>query len=57
MLIKSNVLFGLTFGGFHGFRDEPSTGLVSLVKHVGGAFQAVSLLQHNEHHPLLLFHI
>lgn len=57
MLIKSNVLFGLTSGSLHGFRDEPSTGLVSLVKHISGAFQAVSLLQHSEHHPLLLFHI
>lgn len=35
----------LTFGSLHGFGDEPATGLVSLVKHAGGAFQPVGLLQ------------
>lgn len=40
---------GLTFGSFHGFRDESSTGLVGLVKHTSGTSQAVGLLQHRPH--------
>ena len=37
----------LTFGVLHGFRNEPSTGLVSPMKHISGTFLAVGLLHQN----------